>query len=154
MRPEVRYARGGDVSIAFQVLGQGPDLVFVPGFVSHLDLAWEEPSLALFLRGLASFSRLIWFDKRGTGLSDPAPGPGDMAQAVDDVRAVMDAAGSTRATLFGVAVGAAICSSFALHHPERTRSLVLWAAHARLLRDADYPAGWSQEFFSASRGRR
>jgi pimeloyl-ACP methyl ester carboxylesterase/DNA-binding CsgD family transcriptional regulator len=150
MGREVRYAKSGDLSIAYQVLGtDGPDLVLVPGFVSHLDLAWEEPSFALFLRSLASFSRLIWFDKRGTGLSDPSPGAGDMEQAIDDLRAVMDAAESTAATLFGVAVGAAICSSFALRHPARTRSLVLWAGHARLLRDADYPAGWSAEFFSA-----
>jgi pimeloyl-ACP methyl ester carboxylesterase/DNA-binding CsgD family transcriptional regulator len=149
MRREVRYTPAGDVRIAYQVLGaDGPDLVFVPGFVSHLDLAWEEPSLALFLRSLGTFSRVIWFDKRGTGLSDPASGPADMAQAVADVRAVMRAAGAQQATVFGVAVGAAIAMSFALRYPEHTRSLVLWAAHGRLLRAPDYPAGWSEEFYA------
>ena len=145
----MRYARSGDLSIAFQVLGtDGPDLVFVPGFVSHLDLAWEEPFLARFLRGLASFSRLIWFDRRGTGLSDPTPAPLTMDAAVDDVRAVMQAVGSRRASLFGVAVGAAVCTAAALRYPDDVRSLVLWGGHARLLHDADYPAGWSAEFFA------
>lgn len=148
MPPEVRYARSGDLSIAYQVLGKpGPDLVFVPGFVSHLDIAWEEPFLARFLRGLAGFGRLIWFDKRGTGLSDPAVGPMTIEAAIDDIRAVMDAVGSPRASLFGVAVGAGICTVFALRHPSRVRSLVLWDAHARLLEAPGYPAGWSEEFY-------
>jgi pimeloyl-ACP methyl ester carboxylesterase/DNA-binding CsgD family transcriptional regulator len=150
MRSEVRYARTGGVSIAYQSLGgTGPDLVFVPGFASHLDLAWEEPYFARFLRGLASFSRLVWFDKRGTGLSDPVRSPQTLEQAADDVGVVLDAAGRSGAALFGVAVGAAICTSFALRRPERVRSLVLWGGHARLLRDAGYPAGWSREFFDA-----
>jgi pimeloyl-ACP methyl ester carboxylesterase/DNA-binding CsgD family transcriptional regulator len=147
--PEVSYARSGDVHIAYQRVGDsGPDLVFVPGFASHLDIAWEEPFLARFLRGLSSFSRLIWFDKRGTGLSDPVSGTPTMDAAVDDVRAVMDAVGVERAVLFGVAVGAAVSVSFALAEPGRTRSLVLWGAHGRLLHSDDYPAGWSEGFFA------
>ncbi|MHD0279115.1 alpha/beta fold hydrolase [Rhodococcus aetherivorans] len=150
MDHEVRYAASGDVSIAYQVLGKaGPDLVFVPGFVSHLDLAWEERFFARFLRGLASFARLIWFDKRGTGLSDVPREEVSMDACVEDIRAVMDAAGSRRATLFGVAVGAGICTSFALKYPGRTRSMILWDAHARLLEDDGYAAGWSEEFFSS-----
>lgn len=149
MGPEVSYARSGDVHIAYQRVGDsGPDLVFVPGFASHLDIAWEEPFLARFLRGLSSFSRLIWFDKRGTGLSDPVAGTPTMDDAVDDVRAVMDAVGVERAVLFGVAVGAAVGVSFALAEPGRTRSLVLWGAHGRLLLSDDYPAGWSEGFFA------
>ena len=98
MRPESRYARIGGTSIAYQVIGDGPiDLVLVPGFVSHLEVGWEEPNLAHFLTRLASFSRLILFDKRGTGLSDPISDVPTMAQRVDDIRAVMDAAGSLRA---------------------------------------------------------
>ncbi|WP_028660097.1 alpha/beta fold hydrolase [Nocardioides insulae] len=151
MRREVRYAHVGDLSIAYEVLGgAGPDLLFVPGFVSHLDLAWQEPSLARFLRGLASFSRLTWFDKRGTGLSDPSVGPATVEDALADIRAVLDAVGAERATLFGVAVGAGLCTSFALREPERVRSLVLWAAHARLLATHDYPAGWTEEFYAAA----
>ena len=98
MRPETRYAKSGQVSIAYQVLGDGPtDLVMAPGFVSHVEVAWEEPNLAHFLTRLASFSRLIVFDKRGTGMSDPAASPPTMDERMDDIRAVMDAAGSSRA---------------------------------------------------------
>ena len=147
MRPPVRYARSGDLSIAYQVLGtDGPDLVLVPGFVSHLDLAWEEPRLRRFLHGLASFSRLIWFDRRGTGLSDPSPDRLTMEAAADDVRTVMRAAGADHPSLFGVAVGASICTRVALDDPATVRCLVLWAAHARLLADTDYPVGWSADF--------
>ena len=149
MPPQVRYARSGEASVAYQVLGEhGPDLVFVPGFASHLDLAWEEPHLARFLRGLASFSRLIWFDKRGTGLSDPARPAPTLRAAGADVVAVLDAVGVRRAALFGVAVGAAICTSVALEQPDRVDRLVLWGAHARLLRAPGYPAGWTPEFLA------
>lgn len=141
--PEVRYARDGDLSIAYQVVGaRGPDLLFVPGFASHLDLAWEEPFFACFLRGLASFSRVIWFDRRGTGLSDPVAGTLTLDDMMGDVRTVLWAARSERTTLFGVAVGAAICASYAVRHPAEVQSLVLWGGHARLVRDAGYPAGW------------
>jgi pimeloyl-ACP methyl ester carboxylesterase len=100
--PETRYARSGDVNIAYQVVGRGPlDLVLVPGFVSHLELDWDDPRSASFLERLASFSRLIRFDKRGTGLSDRPGGQPDLETRMDDVRAVMDAARSERAGLFG-----------------------------------------------------
>jgi pimeloyl-ACP methyl ester carboxylesterase len=101
--PPTRYAKSGDVSIAYQILGDGPiDLVFVMGWVSHLDWFWEEPRFARFLRRLAAFSRLILFDKRGTGLSDRSVGLPPLEQRMDDVRAVLDAVGSQRAALFGI----------------------------------------------------
>src|SRR3954454_10963802 len=101
-RPVVRYARSGDVNVAYQVTGEGPlDLVLVPGFISHLDLDWGEPRSAYFLRRLASFPRLIRFDKRGTGLSDRPGGLPDLETRMDDVRAVLDAVGSERTALFG-----------------------------------------------------
>lgn len=146
----VRYAHNDGLAIAYQVVGDADhDLVLVPGFVSHLDLAWEEPFFARFLRRLSSFSRLIWFDKRGTGLSDPADGPCTFEQEAADTLAVLDAAGARRPVLFGVAVGSAICTYLSLRAPERVRSLVLWAAHARLLRAPGYPAGWTPEFYAS-----
>src|SRR5688572_18896494 len=103
--PETRYAKSGDVNIAYQVVGEGPfDLVLIPGFFSHLEIDWEYPH-AHFLRRLASFSRLILFDKRGTGLSDRPGGLPDLETRMDDVRAVMDAADSERAALFGYSEG-------------------------------------------------
>ena len=126
MPPETRYARSGEVNIAYQVVGDGPiDLVFVPGFVSHLDLQWADPRVARFLEKLASFSRLILFDKRGTGLSDPVAAPAPLEDRMDDVRAVMDAAGSERAALFGLSEGGPMSVLFATTYPERTRALVL-----------------------------
>jgi pimeloyl-ACP methyl ester carboxylesterase/class 3 adenylate cyclase len=126
MPPETHYAQSGEVNIAYQVIGDGPlDLVFVPGFVSHLDLQWAEPRIARFLEKLASFSRLILFDKRGTGLSDPVAGPAPLEDRMDDVRAVMDAAGSERAALFGLSEGGPMSVLFAATYPERTRALVL-----------------------------
>ncbi len=124
--PETRYAQSGDLNIAYQVVGDGPiDLVFVPGFVSHLDLQWAEPRVARFLEKLASFSRLILFDKRGTGLSDPVAAPAPLEDRMDDVRAVMDAAGSERAALLGVSEGGPMSVLFATTYPERTRALIL-----------------------------
>jgi pimeloyl-ACP methyl ester carboxylesterase len=149
-RPEIAYARSGGLRIAYQVLGQGPpDLLFMPGFVSHLDLAWEEPQLAGFLRGLASFSRLIWFDKRGTGLSDRTADVPPLADRIDDIRAVLDEVDSARAALLGVSEAAALCAAFGHRHPERVSCLVLFAGFARGLRDEDYPWGWSPEFFES-----
>ena len=102
MDPETRYARSGDVSIAYQVTGEGPfDLVYVPPFVSHVELAWQVPGTALFARRLGSFSRLIRFDKRGTGMSDRVSGAPTLETRMDDVRAVMDAVGAVRAALLG-----------------------------------------------------
>ena len=142
--PPTHYARSGDVNIAYQVLGDGPlDLVFVMGWVSHLEYFWTEPSFARFLRRLSSFSRLILFDKRGTGLSDRVPLDGlpTLEQRMDDVRAVMDAVGSKRAALCGVSEGGAMAALFAATYPERTAALVMIGSYAKRIRDASYPWG-------------
>ena len=143
--PEVRYARSGDVHIAYQVTGDGPrDLVWVPGWVSNLQVMWEDPGYARFLRRLGSFARLILFDKRGTGLSDRVaidqlP---TMEERMDDIRAVMQAAGSERAALFGASEGGPLCALFAASYPERTEALVMFGAYARWEPDPpDYPYG-------------
>lgn len=131
--PETRYARRGDVHIAYQAVGQGAmDLVLVPGFISNLDLHWEDPGYGRLLRRLSAFSRLIQFDKRGTGLSDrvdPAHLP-SLETRMEDVHAVMDAAGSGRAALLGVSEGAPMSILFAATYPERTRALVLYGGYA------------------------
>jgi class 3 adenylate cyclase len=139
--PETRYAKSGDVHIAYQVSGDGPlDVVLVPGFVSHLESDWDEPRSAHFLERLGSFSRLIRFDKRGTGLSDRPPGLPDLETRMDDVRAVMDAAGSKQAALFGYSEGGPMSILFAATHPERSSSLVLYGTYAkRQDPDDDYP---------------
>jgi class 3 adenylate cyclase len=139
-RPPVRYAQNGEAHIAYQVVGEGePDLVLVQGFLSHVDLDWEQPDTARFFRALASFSRLILFDKRGTGLSDRAAGIATLEDRMDDVRAVMDAAGSERAVLMGVSEGAPMCLLFAATYPERTHALVLHGGMARSTEAPDYP---------------
>ena len=146
--PPVHYARSGDVNIAYQVVGTGPlDLVFVMGWVSHLEYFWNEPSFARFLRRLASMGRLILFDKRGTGLSDPVPTHQlpTLEQRLDDVRAVMEAAGSERAVLLGVSEGGPLCSLFAATHPEKTEALIMIGSYARRLRDDGYPWGPTRE---------
>ena len=140
MPPVTKYTQSGDASIAYQVLGQGPlDLVIVPGWVSHLEHAWEDPSYARFLERLASFSRLILFDKRGTGLSDRITGIPSLEQRMDDVRAVMDEVGSQRAALFGISEGGAMSILFAATYPERTSTLILYGTIARgwLVEDAN-----------------
>ena len=143
--PQTRYAKSGDVHIAFQVWGDGPsDLVFFPGFVSHVEQAWEEPSVARFLDRLGSFARVIAFDKRGTGLSDRVDITA-LERRMDDVRAVMDSAGSERATLLGVSEGGALATVFAATFPEHTSALVLYGSFARLLEDDDYPFGLSEQ---------
>src|SRR5882762_5756546 len=127
VRPETRYARSGDVSIAYQVLGDGPfDLVFAPGFVSNVEFGWEEPTLERFYRRLASFCRLIIFDKRGTGLSDRMAGLPDLETRMDDLRAIMDALGAKRAAVLGYSEGAAMAALFAATYPERAPALVLY----------------------------
>jgi predicted ATPase/pimeloyl-ACP methyl ester carboxylesterase/DNA-binding CsgD family transcriptional regulator len=137
---ETRYARSGDVSIAYQVLGQGPrDLVFVMGWVSHLDSYWQEPRFARFLRRLASFARVILFDKRGTGLSDRGVGLPTLEQRMDDVRAVMNSVGSERAAVVGISEAGALCTLFAATYPERTAALVLVGCVPRRLWAPDYP---------------
>jgi len=140
--PKTRYARSGDVNVAFQVFGDGPiDLVFVPGFVSHVEMVWEEPRAARFFERLASFCRVLLFDKRGTGMSDRVPVAElpTLEQRMDDVRAVMDAAGSEHAALFGVSEGGAMCTLFAATYPERTAALVIFGGYARWIRDETYP---------------
>ncbi len=128
------------MSIAYQVTGDGlRDLVFVPGFVSHLDLFFEVPASARFFRRLASFARLIMFDKRGTGLSDPVANAPTLDHRMDDVRAVMDAAGSDHAAVFGVSEGGPLAVLFAATHPERTTHLVLFGSGPKFSRSADYP---------------
>jgi pimeloyl-ACP methyl ester carboxylesterase/DNA-binding winged helix-turn-helix (wHTH) protein len=142
--PTTHYACSGNLKIAYQVLGDGPlDLVFVMGWVSHLEYFWTEPSFARFLQRLASFSRLILFDKRGTGLSDRVPLDGlpTLEQRMDDVRAVMDAVGSKRAAICGVSEGGAMAALFAATHPERTAALVMIGSYAKRLRDPSYPWG-------------
>jgi class 3 adenylate cyclase len=139
---ETRYARSGDVNIAYQVVGHGPlDLVLVFGWISNVELAWEEPHLRRFLERLASFSRLILFDKRGTGLSDRVSSNDlpTLEQRMDDVRAVMDAAGSERAALMGMSEGGPMCILFAATYPERTAALVTCGTYAKRRWSEDYP---------------
>jgi DNA-binding SARP family transcriptional activator/pimeloyl-ACP methyl ester carboxylesterase len=139
-RPPVRYARSGDLNIAYQVSGAGPpDLVLVSGFISHLEKDWEDPRHAHFLDRLAAFSRLIRFDKRGTGLSDRPGGLPDLETRMDDVRAVMDAAGSAGAMLFGYSEGGAMSLLFAATYPERVKALVLYGVFAARAPGEDYP---------------
>ena len=132
--PETRYVKSGDAHIAYQVVGDGPaDLIVVRGYISHLDVAWESPALAAFYRRLASFCRLILFDKRGTGLSDRVPEDRlpTLEQRMDDMRAVMEAVGSQRAALLGASEGGPMCLLFAATYPERTLGLLLWGCFAR-----------------------
>jgi pimeloyl-ACP methyl ester carboxylesterase/class 3 adenylate cyclase len=140
LNPETRYARSSGVSIAYQVVGDGPvDLVFVPGWVSNVEYGWEDPAYGPFLERLARFSRLIVLDRRGTGLSDPVEQLPGLEERMDDVRAVMDAAGSERAFLVGVSEGGPMCALFASTFPERTAGLVLVNTFARGTRDDSYP---------------
>ena len=126
--PQTRYAKSGELSIAYQVVGEGPfDVVFVPGYVSNLDMGWEMPIAGLYRR-LASFARLIIFDKRGTGLSDRNCGIPSLEERIDDVRAVMAAVGSTNASIMGMSEGSAMALMFAGTHPDLTRSLVLYGS--------------------------
>ena len=144
MVPETKYARSGNLHIAYQVAGEGPpDLVFVHGWISHIEHLCEEPGVARFLRRLASFSRLILLDKLGTGLSDPVsldrlP---TLEERMDDVRAVMDAAQSERAALLGTSEAGALNLLFAATYPERTAALILLNSYARLAWADDYPWG-------------
>ncbi|MEP6924246.1 MAG: alpha/beta fold hydrolase [Pyrinomonadaceae bacterium] len=141
-KPETRYAQNGDVNIAYQVVGSGNlDIVFVMGWISHLEYFWEEPHFAAFLNRLASFSRLILFDKRGTGLSDRVPNNQlpTLEQRMEDVHAVMDAVGSQRAALVGVSEGGPMCSLFAATYPERTLALIMIGTYAKRIWAKDYP---------------
>ncbi|MEX2103029.1 MAG: adenylate/guanylate cyclase domain-containing protein [Gaiellaceae bacterium] len=149
----IRYAKSGGVNIAYQVTGEGPlDLVLVSGFVSHLEYDWQELRSAHFLERLGSFSRLIRFDKRGTGLSDRPGGLPDLETRMDDVRAVMDAAGSERAALFGYSEGGPMSILFAATYPERTVALVLYGTYAKRIRSPDYPwaPSWEERVEAAA----
>jgi len=138
--PETKYAKSGEVHIAYQQFGSGSvDVVFVPGWVSHLDLAWEGPTSGRFLERLGRFARVVWFDKRGTGLSDKVGDLPILEVRADDVRAVMDAVGLERAAIFGVSEGGSMSALFAATYPERTNALVLFGAFACRQRSASYP---------------
>src|SRR6476646_10535408 len=143
---ETRYAKSGDLNIAYQVSGDGPfDLVFVPGYVTHLELHWDMRSFAPSLEKMGSFSRLIRFDKRGTGMSDRVGGAPTLEARMDDVRAVMDAVGSKRAAFYGLSEGAAMALLFAATYPDRTAALVLRSAFPRRMWAPDYPWGRTEE---------
>lgn len=150
--PETSYVQNDGVSIAYQVLGEGPiDLVLIMGSWWHLDFQWTDPGTAAFLRRLASFSRLILFDKRGTGLSDRVPEDAlpPLEDRMDDLRAVLDAVGSTRCALLGESEGGPMAILFAGTYPDRTSHLVLYGTYARMLADDDYPAGVPREVIEA-----
>ena len=140
--PDTRYAKSGDLSIAYQVAGHGPiDLVFAAGWISNVELGWEQPRIARFYERLTSFSRLILFDKRGTGLSDRVPDsrPPTIEERTDDIRAVLDAVGSERAAIFGVSEGGNMSVVFAATYPRRTRALITYSVFAKREWSPDYP---------------
>ena len=144
--PETRYAKSGDVSIAYQVTGEGPfDIVLVPGSVSHVELCWQHAGLGGLMRGLAEIGRLISFDKRGTGMSDRITGAANFEERMDDIRAVLDAAGSLRAALVGISEGAPMSTLFAATYPGRVTALVLYGGMARTLWAPDYPLGTRED---------
>jgi class 3 adenylate cyclase len=146
VRHQTRYAKAGDVSIAYQVFGDGPiDLVHVPGLISHVEYQWEQPSCARFLERLGYYARVAVFDKRGVGLSDPVRDAPTFDERMDDIRAVMDAAGFERAALLGVSEGCALSALFAATYPDRVSSLVLYGAFPRLMAAPDYPWGFTDE---------
>ena len=145
VQPKTSYARNGDVNIAYQVMGDGPlDLLFIPPFVSHLDLYWAAPETTAFFSRLASFSRLILFDKRGTGLSDPVSGVATLEERMEDVRAVLDACGSQRTALFGLSEGGPMSLLFAATYPERTTTLITFGSFAKLLPARNYFWDWRE----------
>lgn len=138
--PPVRYAKSGDVHIAYQAVGEGPlDILVTPGSISNLDIYWEEPSFARFFKALTGIGRLILFDKRGTGLSDRVVEAATLEERIDDIRAVMDAAGSSRAVLFGLSDGATMGILFAATYPDRTAGLIVYGGSARWSRSPDHP---------------
>src|ERR1700756_1269296 len=147
--PEIHYAKSGGLNIAFSVTGGGPDLVVAPVLISPLDIMWEEPSVVHFSSRLASFRRVVTFDKRGTGLSDPAMHAPTLEESVDDLRAVMDAAGCERADLVGISEGGTMAMLMTASHPDRVKALVLYGTISRLLRAPDYPLGLTEEQLSA-----
>jgi pimeloyl-ACP methyl ester carboxylesterase len=148
--PETRYAKSGDVHIAYQVIGSGPlDLVFVPGFVSNVEASWDNAARAGFFRRLASFCRLILFDKRGTGMSDRSSQIFSLEQRMADLQAVMDDIGSERAALLGISEGGPMSILFAASHPARTVALAVYGSYARRSWAEDYPFGWTDDKWKA-----
>jgi pimeloyl-ACP methyl ester carboxylesterase/DNA-binding SARP family transcriptional activator len=148
-RPDVRFARSGEATIAYQVVGDGPvDVVFSYAWFSHMEVAWEEPHYATFLRRLARGRRLMLFDRRGMGMSDPAPPTVTLEERTADIAAVMDAAGSKRAVVFGGCGSGPLVISLAARAPDRVSGLVLFGTFARMLADPTYPAGWSPKFLA------
>ena len=146
VQPKTRYAKSGGVSIAYQVLGEGPlDVVFLPGFVSNVEFYWELPSTTRIFERLASFSRVVLWDKRGTGLSDPVDRVPTLDERVDDLMAVMDTVGSERAAFFGVSEGGPMGLLFSATHPERTAALVLYGASPKFSSSPDWDWGWSAD---------
>jgi pimeloyl-ACP methyl ester carboxylesterase len=143
---ETRYARSGDLMIAYQATGQQHpiDLVLAPGVISHLDMDWEWPDDVGWIEWASSFCRLIRFDKRGTGLSDRGVYAATLEERTDDIRAVMDAAGSERAVVYGVSEGGCMACVFAATYPQRTRGLVLWGTMPRWVQTEDYPWGFER----------
>ncbi|HSJ18048.1 MAG TPA: adenylate/guanylate cyclase domain-containing protein [Solirubrobacterales bacterium] len=148
--PETRYARSGEFSIAYQVVGEGDlDLVYMPGFASHLEVFWEQPAYSRFLHRLASFSRLVMIDRLGTGLSDrlPTDKTSTLEQRMDDIQAVMDAVGIERAALLGWSEGVMPCATFAATYPERATALVMYGGMPRILEADDYEWGVPEEMY-------
>jgi pimeloyl-ACP methyl ester carboxylesterase/plasmid stabilization system protein ParE len=147
--PDIHYAKSGGLNIAFSATGKGPDLVVAPGFISHLDIMWEEPSVVHFYSRLATFRRVVTFDKRGTGLSDPVMHAPTLEESVDDLGAVMDAAGCERADLLGVSEGGTMAMLMTAGHPDRVNALILYGTFSRLLRAPGYPLGVTEAQLSA-----
>src|SRR5215210_2297740 len=146
MAPRARYAKSGDLHIAYVVEGDGPiDVVWVPTWISQCEHLWADPQLRAGFERIASFSRLIMFDRRGSGLSDPMEGAPTLEEQMDDVLAVMDAAGSERASVVGLLEGGQMAAMFAATHPERTAALVLYSTFARATWAPDYDWAWPAE---------
>ena len=144
--PRTRYAISGDAHIAYQVFGEGPiDVAFVPGFVSNVEHVWEVPNMPELLARVASFARVILWDKRGTGLSDPVVGVPTLEERIDDLKAVLDAVGSERTALWGVSEGGPMSLLFAASYPERITALILYGTSPRFTRTPDFPYGWDEE---------
>ncbi|MBI3370659.1 MAG: adenylate/guanylate cyclase domain-containing protein [Betaproteobacteria bacterium] len=153
MAAQVKYAKNGNVHIAYRVVGEGPiDLVVVPGWVTHLEAHWEDPLVWRFAERLAGFSRLILFDKRGTGLSDPVSEENlpTLEMRMEDVHTVLDAVGSKKAALLGISEGGPMCALFAATYPERTSALVMSGCYAKWIRDTDYPWAPTREEHQAA----
>lgn len=150
-RSPVRYARSGDIAIAFQVIGERSpvDLVFAPGTVSHLALAWESPTSVRSIERLSQFSRQIRFDKRGTGMSDRVTNAATIEERTDDIRAVMDAAQSSSAVILGASEGGSMACVFAAQYPERTRGLIVWGCQATWIKKPGHPWGYERQQYDA-----